>query len=82
MKDDNIDNMKLEIDKLINKKCCSPTCHNVSGYMIQSAIKCLSNGKDDELYNVFSDNFINATDLACNILGFLTTAMLKHGTAS
>ena len=82
MKDDNINNTKLEIDKLINKKCCSPNCHNVSGYMIQSAIKCLSNGKKDELYNVFGDNFINATDLACNILGILTTAMLKHGTAS
>ena len=50
--------------------------------IIKNAIKCLSNGKDDEVYNVFSDNFKHATDLACDILGILTTAMLKHGTAS
>ena len=42
----------------------------------------LRNGKDDELYNVFSDNLIHASDYACEILASLITTMLKHGTAS
>ena len=82
VKDEDLNNTKLRIDNLIKKNCCSTNCHNVSGDTIRSAIKCLSNGKNDEVYNVFSDNFIHATDLACDILGILTSTMLKHGTAS
>ena len=50
--------------------------------MIKNAIKCLNNGKNDETYNIFSDNFIHATDQTCKILCLLITVMLKHGTAS
>ena len=76
---------KNKIDHLVNSKCNSNCCssnHNVSGIMIKNAIKCLSNGKNDEIYNIYSDNFMHATDLTSEILGILITTMLKHGTAS
>ena len=61
VKDDNLCNTKSKIDNLVNSKCnsnsCGINCHNVSGDIIRNAIKCLDNGKDDEVYNVFSDNF-------------------------
>ena len=50
--------------------------------MIKNAVNSLSNGKDDKVYHLYSDNFIHATDLAFEILGVLIGTMLKHGTAS
>ena len=65
-----------------NKKLCKSNCHKVSSEQIKNAINCLNSGKDDETYNIYSDNFIHATDLAHKILSQLVTAMLIHGTAS
>ena len=86
VKDDNLYATKLKIDNLINSKCntnsCNTHCHNVSGDIVKNAIKCLANGKDDEIYNLFSDNFLYSTDYCSEILAVLITTMLKHGTAS
>ena len=85
VEDNTLNVTKHKIDHLINIKCNSNCCssnHNVSGNMIRDAIKCLSKGKNDEIYNIYSDNFIHATDLTYEILGILITTMLKHGTAS
>ena len=70
------------VENKCNKKLCSSNCHKVSSEQIKNAIKCLNSGKDDETYNIYSDNFLHATDLTHNILSQLVTAMLIHGTAS
>ena len=84
--DRKINDTKLKIENLVenkcNKKLCNSNCHKVSSEQIKNAIKCLNNGKDDETYNIYSDNFLHATDLTHNILSQLVTAMLIHGTAS
>ena len=63
-------------------KLSNSNCHKVSSEQIKNAIQCLNNGKDDETYNIHSDNFLHATDLTHKILSQLVTAMLIHGTAS
>ena len=84
--DNTLDNTKLKINNLVSHKCstnsCSSNCQKVSVETIRNAVKSLTKGKDDEIYNVFSDNFTHATDAAFNILATLITIMLKHGTAS
>ena len=69
VKDDTINNTKIKVNDLINNKCnlnsCNRNCFIISGSSVRNAIKCLNSGKDDETYNVHSDNFIRATDLAC-----------------
>ena len=78
--DRKINDTKLKIENLVenkcNKKLCNSNCHKVSSEQIKNAIKCLNNGKDDETYNIFSDNFLHAADLTHNILSQLVTAML------
>ena len=66
----------------MQNKLCNNNCLKISSETIKSAIKCLNNGKNDETYDIFSDNFIHATNRTCEILCMLITAMLKHGTAS
>ena len=80
----NVTKSKIEnlVENKCNKKLCNSNCHKVSSEQIKNAIKCLNSGKDDETYNIYSDNFIHATDLAHKILSQLVTAMLIHGTAS
>ena len=84
--DNHLNATKSKIENLVenkcNKKLCNSNCHKVSSEQIKNAIKCLNSGKDDETYNIYSDNFIHATDLAHKILSQLVTAMLIHGTAS
>ena len=85
--DDGINSTKEKINNLINTKCKSnlcinQNCHIVPTDTIKNAIKNLNSGKSDETYNMFSDHFINANDLACEKLSQLISAMLKHGTAS
>ena len=41
----------------------------------------MNSGKNYENYNIYSDNFIHATELTHQILSQLVTAMLIHGTA-
>ena len=44
------------------KYVCNTNCHRVAYDLIKNAIKCLNSGKDDENYNIYSDNLIHATD--------------------
>ena len=85
VEDSNLNETKLKINELVKNKCnnklCSSNCHKVSNENIKNAIKCLNSGKDDETYNIYSDNFLHATDLTHEILSQLVTTMLKHGTA-
>ena len=85
VEDNNLNDTKSKINELVKNKCnenlCNSNCHKVSSEKIKNAIKCLSSGKDDETYNIYSDNFIHATDLTHEILSQLVTTMLKHGTA-
>ena len=65
IQDDGMNTTKQKIDGLINIKCnrklCSQNCHKVSCDTIRNAIKCLNNGKNDETYDIFGYNFINAS---------------------
>ena len=85
IEDNNLNATKVKINDLVKNKCnknkCDSKCHKVSSEKIKDAIKCLNSGKDDETYNIYTDNFIHATDLAHQILGQLVTTMLIHGTA-
>ena len=54
----------------------------MSSELVERAISCLNKGKDDETFYMYSDNFLNATDLVKIALSKLITAMIKHGTAS
>ena len=84
--DDGINSTKEKIKNLIDTKCksnlCNQNCHVVPTDTIKNAIKNLNSGKSDETYNMFSDHFINASELACEKLSQLISVMLKHGTAS
>ena len=50
--------------------------------MVRNAITSLNKGKDDEVYEITSDHFINATELAFFKLSQLLTCMLRHGCSS
>ena len=86
IQDDGLDSTKQKVNDLINTRCkanvCEQNCHRVSPDTIKNAIDCLNNGKNDETYNMFTDHFINANELAYEKLSLLITVMLKHGTAS
>ena len=86
IQDKNLKSTKNKINNLIKTKCnhklCNNNCLKISSETIKNAIKCLNNGKNDETYDIFSDNFIHATDLTYEILCLLITVMLRHGTAS
>ena len=86
IQDDGLDSTKHKVYDLINTRCkanvCEQNCHRVSPDTIKNAIDCLNNGKNDETYNMFTDHFINANELAYEKLSLLITVMLKHGTAS
>ena len=60
---------------------CDSKCHNVTSEQIKNAINCLNSGKNDENYNIYSDNFLHATELTHEILSHLVTVMLIHGSA-
>ena len=85
VEDTNLNATSLKINELVSSKCsknlCNSKCHNVTSEQIKNAIKCLNSGKNDENYNIYSDNFIHATELTHKILSQLVTAMLIHGTA-
>ena len=86
IQDVGLDSTKQKVNDLINTRCkanvCDQNCHRVSPDTIKNAIDCLNNGKNDETYNMFTDHFINANELAYEKLSLLITVMLKHGTAS
>ena len=85
VEDTNLNATSLKVNELVTSKCsknlCDSKCHNVTSEQIKNAIKCLNSGKNDENYNIYSDNFIHATELTHKILSQLVTAMLIHGTA-
>ena len=87
VKDDDFENVTNVINNLVNNncnknKCTEEHCHNISTNTVRKAINSLSSGKDDETYYMYSDHFLNASDLVILKLSKLITAMIKHGTAS
>ena len=85
--DNNFNETVTKIKVLVNNKCNSgqcktSSCHSVSEEIIKNAISNLKSGKDDETYGMYSDHFINATDLFNKFLSQIITIMLKHGTSN
>ena len=85
--DENFAQIRANVDDLVNRKCnagmCSSShCHTIEKYIVQNAINKLKSNKDDEVYGVSTDHFINATDLVYEKLAQLITVMIRHGLAS
>ena len=85
--DHDFGNKIIEVDNLVKEQCCkgkcnSPNSHTITPQIIRNAISSLNKGKNDEVYGLTSDHFINASDLTIEILSKILNAMLIHGTAS
>ena len=87
IKDENFINIRQNVDELVRTecntgKCNSANCHEISSDTVRNAINKLQSSKDDEIYGITTDNFINATDIVFEKLGQLITIMIRHGLAS
>ena len=85
--DEDLKHTIKNVNSLINDKCnkgsCTTThCHEISGETIRKAITKLQSNKDDEIYGIYTDNFIHAPDIVTEKLGQLITTMIHHGLAS
>merc|ERR1712030_281388 len=72
---------------LVKSKCKTNACnipdnHNVSTFIVRNAINSLKKGKDDEIFEMYSDYFINAPESVQVALSQIITLMLRHGTTS
>ena len=85
--DENFERTINKVNSLITSKCsqnkCTASdCHETPTHVIKEAINSLNNGKDDEIYGLTSDNFLNASEMAINKFSILINAMLRHGCTS
>ena len=85
--DENFDVIVNDVEKLVYDKCNKNLCnivndHNVTCNVVKNAIGKLKKGKDDEVYEMYSDHFINAPESFHLALSQIITCMLKHGTTS
>ena len=76
-----------DVEKLVDNKCNKGLCniannHNVTNIIVRNAIMSLKRGKDDEIFEMYSDHFLNAPESVNKILSQILTIMLKHGTTS
>ena len=78
-----IDNVNILVDeKCCSGMCTSTHCHTVTGENVNKAIHKLKADKDDEVYSVYTNSFIHATDLVFEKLAQLISIMIRHGIAS
>ena len=76
-----------DVGRLVDEKCNKNQCktfsdHTVTYNVVENAIKSLKKGKDDEIFEMYSDHFINASESVLKTLSQLLTTMLRHGTTS
>ena len=80
---DTVNAVELLVKNKCNKNLCNlPNNHNVSATIVRNAINNLKRGKDDEIFEMYSDHFINAPKSAHAALGQIITLMLSHGTTN
>ena len=85
--DDEFKSLKNCVNNLVSSKCChnkctQDNCQSITNDIVQKAIGCLAENKDDETYGITSDHFIHANDLVINNLSLIISLMLKHGSSS
>ena len=85
--DENFERTINKVNSLITSKCsqnkCTASdCHETPTHVIKEAINSLNNGKDDEIYGLTSDHFLNASEMAINKYSILINAMLRNGCTS
>ena len=85
--DDNFNATVKDVEKLVYDKCNKNLCnipnnHNVTDNVIKNAIMRLKKGKDDEVYEMYSEHFINAPESMHAVFGKIISCMLRHGTTS
>ena len=56
-----------DVEKLVDNKCNKSLCniannHNVTSTIVKNAIMSLKKGKDDEIFEMYSDDFLNALE--------------------
>ena len=70
-------------DDVLNKcaagRCDSPNCHIITANMVAKAINKLNNHKNDEIYNLNTNNFIYADGNLFGLLSRIFQSMLTHG---
>lgn len=82
--DDDMSELRGELDNLITDKCCTEDpahnhYHNVSAVDVRKAVVHLKSGKHDGMSELFSDHILNSTERFQCYTSLLFTAMLKHG---
>ena len=87
MSDKNFNETVNDVGKLVYDKCNKNLCniannHTVTCNVVKNAIMKLKKGKDDEVYEMYSDHFINAPESIHTVFSQIITCMLKHGTTS
>ena len=85
--DENIEQTVNDVELLVKSKCKTNACnipdnHNVSTFIVRNAINSLKKGKDDEIFEMYSDHFVNAPESVQVALSQIITLMLRHGTTS
>ena len=81
--EDTINDVELLVNHKCNKNLCNlPDNHSVSTTLVTNAIRSLKRGKDDEIFEMYSDHFIHATDSVKAALSQIITLMLRHGTTN
>ena len=54
-------------NKCNSKKCQFEHCHKANSKLVRVAISSLNNGKNDENFHMFSDNFLHATNKVIDV---------------
>ena len=85
--DINFINIRQNVEELVRTecntgKCKSANCHEISSDTVRKAVDKLQSNKNDEIYGITTDNFINATDIVFEKLGQLIRFMIRQELAS
>ena len=77
-----MNNLKNDLDKMIEKSCISGTCncnHDISVDDVVNGISHLKHGKNDGNIGQCSDHVIYGTDTLHKYISYLFSSMLCHG---
>ena len=82
--DENFKEVVNKINNLVatscNNNCCeSKDCHSISIDIVTQTIKNLNRGKNDEVYDITTDHFINASEITISVFRNILNLLYTHG---
>ena len=85
--DDSFKDMINQVNNLVattcNNNCCeSSDCHDISIETVNKTINNLNTGKNDEVYDLTTDHFINASDMTILVFKNILNSLFTHGTTN